>query len=51
MKLRTIALIAADPLALFGREAELLDRIGGSERLNGLLRLHVARPGEEQSCN
>lgn len=29
---------AADPLALFGREAELLDRIGGPERLNGILR-------------
>ncbi|HEU4508657.1 MAG TPA: hypothetical protein VFR78_10495 [Pyrinomonadaceae bacterium] len=32
----------ADPLALFGREAELLDRICGPERFNGILRLRLA---------
>jgi hypothetical protein len=40
----------ADPLALFGREAELLDRVCASEWLNRVLRLSVARPRQKKRC-
>jgi hypothetical protein len=39
----------ADPLALFGREAELLDRICGSEWFNRVLRLCATRPRQKKS--